>query len=310
MELTITKQTLPEVDFNKEALQEFANEVTKRYENLVFAPEDVTIAKKTRADLNSLIKKIDHKRLEVMKEMSEPLAEFEKTMKDVAKQIKETSAAIDVQIKNFEESEKEEKRTKVLELIDMTVAEYKLDEKHASQLTINEKYLNKSETVPKIMTDLKNRAEVLKNAQTKVESDRNLVIQTCELHKEHFNVDVESYLMLLESGRDVAEIVSMINQKAQAERERKFEEERQQMQAEIEKKQAELQQKLSEPIPEPTVHIEPIKLSQEVQSEPQITWELRITGGQSQWKLLGDIVKRSGMQVEWLKQIVGIEEVI
>ena len=336
MELTITKQVLPTVEFNKKELMEFANEITARYANLVFTDDDIASAKKTRAELNALAKAVDDKRKTLMTEMSAPLAEFETTMKAIAKQIKDASVAIDAQVKNFEEVEKEKKRKQIDGLIAMVVVEYQLDEKHAIQLTITDKYLNKSETIAKITVDLKNRAEVLKVAQTKVESDRNLVIQTCELHKEHFNVDVDSYLMLLESGRDVTEIVTMINQKAQTERERKVEEERRRQQAEFEEKQrqqqaefeaqqkareeamraeyeakqAELQQQAQEPTPEPEVHEEPMSFTKEIMDSPVYTYDLRITGNGGKWDLLKKMLHKFDMPYEVLGQVSALEEAI
>jgi len=338
MELTITKQVLPTVEFNKKELAEFANEITARYANLVFTVDDIASAKKTRAELNSLAKAVDDKRKTLMTEMSAPLAEFETTMKTVAKQIKDASTAIDVQVKNFEEVEKEKKRKQIDGLIAMVVVECQLDKKHAAQLTILDKYMNKTGdgTISKVTIDLKNRAEILKVAQTKVESDRNLVIQTCELHKEHFNVDIDSYLMLLDSGRDVAEIVSMINQKAQTERERKVEEERRRQQAEFEEKQrqqqaefeaqqkareealraqyeakqAELQQQAQEPTPEPEVHEEPMSFTKEIMDSPVYTYDLRITGNGSKWDLLKKMLHKFDMPYEVLERVSTLEEAI
>lgn len=336
MGLQIIKQVNPLVEWNKEELGNRVTKTLKKYKGLVFADDSIKDAKRARSELNNLKKEMNAKAIEIDKEMSKDIKEFRKEVNEIIALVVEAVEPIDAQIKAFEQAKKEEKREQINGLIAETVTEFGLDEKHAAQLTITDKYFNVSETIPKITNDLKNRAEVLKIAQDTVAKNRELIISTCDLHKDTVTLDVDGYLMLFDSGREVADIVALINNKAQNEIANKQAEERQRQQAEFEAqqkaqreafeaeqrereeamraeyeaKQAELQKQAEEPVPEPVEHVEPMKLSKEVQAEPLTTWDIRISGHDTQWKLLGKVLKQSGMKYEFLNEVISIEEAI
>lgn len=322
MELQITKQQNPVLEFNKDEIKKWAREEVKKYKDLVFTKDTKKDGKKAVAELRKLKKEMNDTAIKIDKAMSADIKKFRDDVKEIAEIVEDAIAPIDKQIKEFDEAEKQKKRDIINGLIAMIVTEYQLDEKHAAQLTITDKYLNASEKIPKITTDLKNRAEVLKIAQMTVAKNLELIISTCDLHKETIALDVDSYLMLLDSGREVFEVVNMINNKAQAELTRKQEEERQRQQAEFEAqqkaqreafeaeqrareeamraeyeaKQAELQKQAQEPQPEPAVHSEPIPTNGDI-----YTNILQISGTSQQMYKLHDFLTSNEFKFKKIK---------
>lgn len=304
MELQIIKQVNPLVEWNKEELRNRVTKTLKKYKGLVFADDSIKDAKSARSELNNLKKEMNAKAIEIDKEMSKDIKEFRKEVNEIIALVVEAVEPIDAQIKVFEQAKKDKKRNEINDLITTTITEYGLDEKHAAQLTITDKYLNASEKIPKITTDLKNRAEVLKVAQTTVEKNRELVIETCKMYENQATLDVNAYLKLLETGRESGEIVANIHSVARAQIDAREEEKKRKAQAELEAqqkaqreafeaeqrareeamraeyeaKQAELQKQAEEPTPEPVEHVEPIRIRPEVLEGKKTTHTFEIRG--------------------------------
>lgn len=97
------------INANFDSLNKEIDATLKRYENLVYTDDDIPVAKKDRAYLNSQKKLLDDRRKEVKKEYSAPLVEFENKVKEVTSKIDNVSAKIDAQIKEVENRQKEEK---------------------------------------------------------------------------------------------------------------------------------------------------------------------------------------------------------
>ena len=75
--------------------------------------------------------------------MEKPIKDFEAKCKDLIEILKNVSDPIREQLNLFEENRKKQKEEEVKLLIKDVINKYELEEKYASQLTINSKYLNK-----------------------------------------------------------------------------------------------------------------------------------------------------------------------
>lgn len=322
MELQIIESSKPKITFNEEEMEQYLTKELAKLENLVVTKETLKDDTKTKQELKKLADSVSRFRIDTTREMSTEIDAFAVKLKKLYKKIMEIHDAINEQIKAFEEERKNKRRKEVEELIAVEVEVYQLDEKHAAQLTLDESYLNKSAKDTKITADLKNRAEVLKIAQDTVVKNRELIISTCDLHKDTVTLDVDGYLMLFDSGREVFEIVNMINSKVQAELARKQEEERQRQQAEFEAqqkaqreafeaeqrerenamrseyeaKQAELLKQAQEPVPEPAVHSEPMATNNGI-----YTNILQISGTSEQMYKLHDFLTSNEFEFKRLK---------
>lgn len=323
MELQIIENFTQLSDWNKDTAMKNALAEVGKYKGLVVTPETKIESKKIRAEIRAFMQNSNDLGIKVEKASTIEAKKMRKELKEVLDYVSaEFEVPIDNQIKAIEDDTRQKKRDIVTGLIATITIEYKLDKKHAPQLTLDESYLKESMKIPKITTDLKNRAEVLKVAQDVAIKNRELIISTCELHKETVVVDADSYLLLLDSGREIFEIVNMINSKAQAELAKKQELERQQQQAEFEAqqkaqketfeaeqrareeavraeyeaKQVELQHQAQEPTPEPVVHNEPFAVKDGI-----YTNVLQISGTSKQMHSLHGFLTSNNFEFKKLK---------
>jgi hypothetical protein len=115
MELTIIepKKTLPSVKFNDAEIKDYITNAVKRYTELNVDENNVASAKNELADLRKLRDVFEEKRKEVKRRYLEPYEAFEKRYKEIIQIIADPINLIDVQIKNLEIKEKEQKRKQI-----------------------------------------------------------------------------------------------------------------------------------------------------------------------------------------------------
>src|SRR6056297_270952 len=136
LKINVVEFTPTPIKWNKEEVSQVVNEIVSKYQGVEFNEEDVASAKKDRAALNKVAKALSSKRIDIKKQYSVELTQFEEEVKEQEKLIKSTSQEIDNQIKLFEQKEKDQKQQAIIEL-----EEYKAVENY---VVFDEKWLNKS----------------------------------------------------------------------------------------------------------------------------------------------------------------------
>ena len=117
---------LPAVlEFNFEDLKKALAERMELYRGLVVTEDGIKAAKQDRADLNKLREAIDAKRKEVKKACLAPYTEFEGRVKELVQLVDAPIAAIDGQLKEYEEKRRAEKRAEITAIYEETVGELK-----------------------------------------------------------------------------------------------------------------------------------------------------------------------------------------
>lgn len=111
------------IDFNFEALKLGLTQSLARYDGLVITEDDIKGAKEDRAKLNKLKEALETKRKEVKKECMAPYTEFEGKVKELVALVDKPIAAIDTQLKGYEDRRREEKRASVLEIYHEEIGE-------------------------------------------------------------------------------------------------------------------------------------------------------------------------------------------
>lgn len=115
---------LPEtIDFNYEQLKTGLALSLSRYDGLVVTENDIKGAKEDRAKLNKLREALETQRKEVKKELMAPYTSFEIKIKELVGMVDKPIAAIDTQLKAYEDRRREEKKAAVLEIYDETVGD-------------------------------------------------------------------------------------------------------------------------------------------------------------------------------------------
>lgn len=106
-------QKVGTLNWNFDELNMLIDEGLKKYTGLVITEDQIKDAKAMRANLNGLKDQIDRRRIDAGKEFCAPYEEFKAQVKVVTDKIAKCSKAIDVQIKDFEQREKDEKKARI-----------------------------------------------------------------------------------------------------------------------------------------------------------------------------------------------------
>ena len=117
---------LPAVlEFNFEDLKKALAERMELYRGLVVTEDGIKAAKQDRADLNKLREAIEATRKEVKKACMAPYTEFEGRVKELVQLVDAPIAAIDGQLKEYEEKRRADKRAEIAAIYEETVGELK-----------------------------------------------------------------------------------------------------------------------------------------------------------------------------------------
>lgn len=117
-------EALPKtIDFNFEELKTQLASSLELYTGLVVTEDDIKSAKEDRAKLNKLREALETKRKEVKKECMAPYTDFEGKVKELVGLIDKPIAAIDAQLKTYEEQRRADKRADILAIYEETVGE-------------------------------------------------------------------------------------------------------------------------------------------------------------------------------------------
>lgn len=118
MELKIRELAIPaRIEWNYEELKAELTKATADYKGLVYTPETIGDAKKDKARLNTLKKALNDARIRKEREYMEPFTAFKAQVSELIKLIDEPLAAIDGQVKAYEEQRKQEKAAAIKALI-------------------------------------------------------------------------------------------------------------------------------------------------------------------------------------------------
>lgn len=117
-------ESLPKtIDFNFEELKDQLASSLELYTGLVVTEDSIKSAKEDRARLNKLREALETKRKEVKKECMAPYTDFEGKVKELVGLIDQPIAAIDGQLKAYEEQRRAAKRADILAIYEETVGE-------------------------------------------------------------------------------------------------------------------------------------------------------------------------------------------
>lgn len=114
-ELQVVVQQEPgAVKWNFEQLKTSLAEMMSSYENMVYTEESITVARQDLAGLRKLKGAVEDKRKEIRRKCLEPYTVIEEQAKKLTTLIDKPIAAIDGQVKAYEEARRKEKRDAIL----------------------------------------------------------------------------------------------------------------------------------------------------------------------------------------------------
>lgn len=249
--------------------KEYALELKDYYSKLVFTEDQKEEAAKERANINKAIKKIGDYRKNIIAEFKKPIEVFETTAKETEKILKETSDFVDMQVKNFENKEKEIRRENAKKIYEDNIEELK--DIVPFEKIFNEKWLNKgswkdNNTSPMIEEEIN---AIKKQVRTGLEA-------IAELHSE-FELEVKNAFLQRFSLEDALHKNTELKERKEA-------------LSKVEDKKEEVVQEKVE-----------VMLKKETKEEPlerMLTYTLKITAPLSKQKALKEFLELNNMIYE------------
>lgn len=219
MEIRLVNPTedgfLQRIDWNKAELEENVRSIVAAYQGLVYTEDTVSDAKNDRAALRKLLNEIEDRRKLVKKKCMEPYEVFESDLKDVTALIKEQISIIDGQVKEYENSVKEEKKSRLQDVYAEAIGE--LAEVLPFERVFEAQYLNVSFKESKAATEIQEKVQ-------RVKSDLAAIDALDSKYKLNAK---DVYVRTLDMSKAMAENARLIKfeEQMEADRKRKAEEE-------------------------------------------------------------------------------------
>lgn len=227
----------------REQFEQFVNEVVTKYKNYTVSAETLKDDRATRALLNKLVKQIDDKRKEVKREFNKPLDEFTAWVKKASEPLNKTVASIDKSIKELEEHEKQIRSEIIRAEIQNLTKESGIDHR------IFEGMVAEWSKAANFNKDFKPKKTLQDSMSYAVEQER---LKQEEIKKNKKNISNFAfmsvisdtpYIRMYDDGKEVSEILEIMNEDIAKEKARKEAEEAQRK-AEEQKRQELVNQQL------------------------------------------------------------------
>lgn len=148
------------IEFNYDDLQKWITEQVEKYQNLSYTDETIKDAKEDRAALNKFRERIDAARKDVKKRYLEPYNNFEEKVKKLLALIEKPAAAIDTQVKEYEERKKSEKEEQIKEYFNAVVGD--LSKLLSYDKIFDKKWLNATTNIKSVQTQIDQIIEKVK----------------------------------------------------------------------------------------------------------------------------------------------------
>lgn len=217
------------IKWNKEELEAAVRHKIAAYQNVVYTEDNMKQAKVDRAELNKLTKAIEERRKMVKKIINEPYEVFEAELKEILALIQEPVGIIDRQVKAFEDQQKEEKKKNIRSAYDEVIGD--LGQVLPFEKVFDSRYLNQTYKLTTAQSDIKEKVE-------KVRTD----LETIDSLESKYKLNAKDvYIKTLDLSKALAENkrLSDLEEKLEAEKRRKAEEEAERKRLAEERKKAE-----------------------------------------------------------------------
>lgn len=293
MDFEILDKQLPVITIDFDSLKIQLTQAVADYKSLVVTEGQLSLCKEKQRELAGLRNKIDRYRLDVKKEMSKPISEFENKCKQLIKIVEQAETSLKEGIKVFDDKKREEKRKVAEELRQAIIEQHELKPKYAGQLTILDKYMNLTAKANEVKEDIEQRAFLLLSEQNKEQEMLEIIQDTIDNANKTIKtpMSMADFQRLIDRGLSPKDIIAEINLRAEQIREAE------KPPAEPEEPQQEAsKEEIKQPTPEPA-HVTVFK-----KSESLYFVELRFVQNYDGIAKLSDLLKANDFEYTVLKK--------
>ena len=190
MELVKTNVTFtkPTINYDLGEIKTEIERLNSLYGNLIIKEDDIPNMKKEIAQINKIKKAISTKRIDTVKEITEPIKTFESELKGFEKTLTEMYSKISEQVKTFENEQKQARKEEIMQWDEFKVF-----------MVFEERWLNKSTSDNSIKADIQNQ-------QMAYDNNVKLIESTCNLAK----LESGKYIQMLNNKAEINEIITLM----------------------------------------------------------------------------------------------------
>lgn len=214
--LTPTKITIN----NENELKQELESIADKYSGLIVTENNLKSVKSTRAKLNALNKGLDDKRKEIKSSYNAPLNEFEDKVKGYQAIINKSLEPISDGIKTLENSQREERKAHVQEVINEMAPEYDID---PTEIEIEKSWTNKTMTDIKLTRILSDGFNALKRKKDLFETNKKLVEEHCK----YVGVEPAGWVSQLSDEYNATDVIKAIDQAVEDKKQKELAEQKQ-----------------------------------------------------------------------------------
>lgn len=214
--LTPTKITIN----NENELKQELESIADKYSGLIVTENNLKSVKSTRAKLNALNKGLDDKRKEIKSSYNAPLNEFEDKVKGYQAIINKSLEPISDGIKTLENSQREERKAHVQEVINEMAPEYDID---PTEIEIEKSWTNKTMTDIKLTRILSDGFNALKRKKDLFETNKKLVEEHCK----YVGVEPTGWVSQLSDEYNATDVIKAIDQAVEDKKQKELAEQKQ-----------------------------------------------------------------------------------
>lgn len=216
LNLTVDQQ-LPVISTNFDMVKAELTESIKKYKGMIVTEETLKSCKSDQGDLASARIKIDKYRLEVKKEISKPITEFENNCKILIALVEDAEKPLKEGIAVFDQKKKDANRKIAEDIITNAIAEHGLNAKYAVELIVLEKYCNLTSKPTDVKNDVEQRLFLLLQEQQQEEECIQIMKDTIENVNKGIDakLSLEDFQSLLDMKASPVKVMQEINTRAE-----------------------------------------------------------------------------------------------
>lgn len=210
---------------DREEFEATIKNYVEKFQGYVVTPETLKDDKKLLAAFRKTLKSIDDKRKEVKKEFNKPLEEFEKWIKDASSSLDKLIVDVDTQVKRYEAEQKRKRKEAIyIELKEQSEKQkidYRLFESFMDDWNRAANFNDQLEPKKVLKDSIKFVVEQERLKRDEAEKNKGTISNFAFMSE----ISDTPYIRMYEEGKDLSDVLEIMNEDIAKEKERKESEE-------------------------------------------------------------------------------------
>lgn len=216
MEIVVSKINSGSIVWNNEEVKTQLSSKLESMKNLVVTEENLKESQSLQKDLASLRIQIDSQRKRIKKELQKPVDDFDAACKELLAIVAEVEHPLKRQIEAFEESDRAARADRIKDKIAVKQAKWNLPEKYFLQVSVKDKWLNKTAKDKDIDAELDEMFSVLAAKAEGEKNDKEAIVKSCEVQSVglYTAISPELFISQYELGIPLSAVIAKIGEEA------------------------------------------------------------------------------------------------